>query len=305
MIYISISILAFVLVYGFVASRIGKHLLFYNSRGKSVTSGSLLRDLRFESVTFKSHDGLDLRGWYVYSASVESSKGCVVMLHGWHRDRRRIAEHVRMVAEQGFDVFAYDQRGHGESDTGMITFGPLEGKDLLVALDYCFERFNQVPQRTALVGFSLGTASIIYALGSTSEPPCSCVVLEGVSSTSLDSGRFLLERKYGRLVGNVVGYLIFTVGSALASQFRFRHSRSIDHVDGLKSIPKLLIRGRSDHMVPEESAMALIERAPPPKEVWINPGGGHTNNFESGRSEYTQRVISFIEENMASERSTL
>lgn len=273
----------------------GRHLIFHDVVPREPPDPAVLAGLEHRDVEFQSHDGLVLRGWIIEPAVPGRARGTVVLLHGWHRDRKRVAGHMRMLAEAGFRVFAYDQRGHGASGTGMITFGPREGRDLQCALDRLGDVLpDDGPDVRIGYGLSLGAAAILHAVDQLGASPFRCVVLEGVSATSEDAGRYMLVRKFGRTGAAAVGYGVFTVGSFIASGGRFRHSTSVDKLSSLRGTPVLYVRGEADHMVSESSAMSVIDAAPEPKEVWVNPDGGHTDNLRRNADEYRRRVLGFL-----------
>jgi fermentation-respiration switch protein FrsA (DUF1100 family) len=111
---------------------------------------------------------------------------------------------------------------------------------------------------------------------------------------SRDVGKSLLYRKYGRILGAIVAEGFFTVGAFLASLGRFRDAYPVRQLASIAGIPLLIIRGQNDHMVPEASAIAFIEAAPGPKEVWYTKKGGHYNTAVEYPEEYKARVIGFL-----------
>jgi pimeloyl-ACP methyl ester carboxylesterase len=283
-----------------VAILVGRHLVYNDVWPRSTPNSEILGALNPEEVVFRSHDNLNLRGWFV-RPDKDPNGATVIVLHGWHRDRSRIAEHVRLLVQAGFNVLAYDQRGHGASDTGMITFGPAEGKDLLEASNYLLSRSDSHASRLGVIGLSLGTSAIIYALGSERSIPFQCAVLEGVFDVSSEVGGHMLMNKCERLVGRrfgsvlarVIGTAFFTVGSALASLGRFHHARPFEIAARIPALPLLVVRGIDDEMVSEKSARRLIGSLPTTTTLWENLDG-HSRSLERNPAEYAARVLSFL-----------
>ncbi|OLU21024.1 hypothetical protein BVH01_03660 [Pseudomonas sp. PA1(2017)] len=69
------------------------------------------------SNTFTTHDGVSLfyRHWPAEPMQPEAARRAIVMFHRGHEHGGRMAHLVEELGLQGFDFFAWDARGHGES----------------------------------------------------------------------------------------------------------------------------------------------------------------------------------------------
>lgn len=69
------------------------------------------------SNTFTTHDGVSLfyRHWPAADAQSNEPRRAIVMFHRGHEHGGRMAHLVEELGLQGFDFFAWDARGHGES----------------------------------------------------------------------------------------------------------------------------------------------------------------------------------------------
>ena len=69
------------------------------------------------SNTFTTHDGVSLfyRHWPAEAMQPEAARRAIVMFHRGHEHGGRMAHLVEELGLQGFDFFAWDARGHGES----------------------------------------------------------------------------------------------------------------------------------------------------------------------------------------------
>ncbi|MBV7563046.1 bifunctional alpha/beta hydrolase/class I SAM-dependent methyltransferase [Pseudomonas sp. sia0905] len=67
--------------------------------------------------TFTTHDGVSLfyRHWPAADAQPNAARRAIVMFHRGHEHGGRMAHLVEELGLQGFDFFAWDARGHGES----------------------------------------------------------------------------------------------------------------------------------------------------------------------------------------------
>jgi uncharacterized protein len=292
------SLVAIVILYLAMALLVGRVLIYNDVFARRAPDSAPLARHAVENVEFTSPDHLTLRGWFVNSPTNPNGRTAIIV-HGWQRNRSRVVGHIELLVDAGFHVLAYDQRGHGASDTGVISYGSGEARDLVAAVEYLKTRPDVDPGRLAAFGFSVGSGCIIYAIANAQEPIFRAVVLEGVFSESYDAGREMLARRFGPKVGYFIGVAFFTVGTLLWTFGRFRHSRPIDLAHKLGSTPLMIIRGKNDHMVPEKSAVAFITRVPEPKVVWINEGGRHSDSYGVYPEEYKSRVIGFLDRQLA------
>ncbi|MBE2201887.1 MAG: alpha/beta fold hydrolase [Anaerolinea sp.] len=142
--------------------------------------------LAYEDIQFPAQDGVRLSGWFVPGADNQRRKGAtIVLVHGWPWNRLgKAAEDpistftgatpvdllrlLYALHQDGFHVFTFDLRNHGESAAAPpLTFGELEANDLLGALAYLDGRSDVASDRIGVIGFSMGANTILYALPQT------------------------------------------------------------------------------------------------------------------------------------------
>ncbi|MGL6194941.1 MAG: alpha/beta hydrolase [Thermoguttaceae bacterium] len=69
-----------------------------------------------EAVDFTTPDNIVLKGTY-FKHKTEKRKGLVLFLHELNGDRWSANHFIDILPKSGFDLFTFDQRGHGESDS--------------------------------------------------------------------------------------------------------------------------------------------------------------------------------------------
>src|SRR3989442_15902679 len=101
-------------------------------------------------------DGVDLAA-RVWSGNGEP-RATVVLVHGLAatKDNGEVVAVATALSEAGFDVVAYDARGHGRSG-GICTLGDLERHDVAAATEYARLRGRPV----VLVGASMGAVAVL------------------------------------------------------------------------------------------------------------------------------------------------
>jgi uncharacterized protein len=132
--------------------------------------------LQYEDVSFKSTDGLDIRGWFI--PAEERPAPAIAFVHGWLWNRLGNVEGqvpvpdksvdflpaAKALHDAGFGVLLFDLRHHGESQAGRtpLTYGVYEARDFIGAVGYLRERPDVDEQRIGAVGCSMGGNAIIY-----------------------------------------------------------------------------------------------------------------------------------------------
>jgi len=100
-----------------------------------------------EPVEFSTKDGLTLRGSFFHRNS-PVDRGTVLFFHELNGDRWSVLPYLENLRKEGFNLFTFDQRGHGESDCSAethpvpwVTANDLE--DLTAAAEYLHNRTNE------------------------------------------------------------------------------------------------------------------------------------------------------------------
>lgn len=112
-------------------------------------------------VSIKQSDGYQTR-LFCYETAVEPVLGTVLLLHGMAEHHERYLDFIRTLTKEGFDVYAYDHRGHGTdkklADLGF--FANKNGADLVVrdAVTVCnYIKENGRSEKLAVFGHSMGS----------------------------------------------------------------------------------------------------------------------------------------------------
>jgi hypothetical protein len=252
-------------------------------RGKLAVGSPGSFDLNYEAVAFQTTapDKITLRGWWIPKNG--STKG-MLLVHGKDGDRLQLLSISKYLWDRGFNILVFDMRSHGLSDGQRITYGKLEQYDIIGAVNFIKNR--GVPAIGA-VGWSMGAASILLAMGETTE----------IKAAVLDSP----YGDFGRLAQARLGYLsAFYPGMLLACTFMcgtdlggIKPEAAFSRMDNRKI---LLIHGELDGTVPVSEAYA-IQKAGNANiaEAWLLPDVGHTNAYFRYTSEYLSKMLDFFE----------
>jgi uncharacterized protein len=261
------------------------HLL---SRPAHTALGPPPADLVAEAVTFQSGSGATIRGWFVAG---RPGGGAVVLMHGVRGNRLPMVPRARVLRDAGYSVLLFDFQAHGESTGSRITFGRLEGRDAVAAID--FVRKTMPGEKVGVIGVSLGGASVLLAPASLT---VDALVLEGVypDIDAATANRVndtlgpwlgpLLSKPLARVLALVTAPLLGVAPADL---------RPIDHMTEVRA-PLLMLIGACDTYTTVEETRAMFERAKGPKSLWIVDGAGHVDIEAHAGATYWSRMLQFL-----------
>ena len=143
-----------------------------------------------EDVTFKSTDGVTLRGWLLRGAP---KAGPVVVCHDLGESKTAVMNIAIALNEAGLTVLAFDFRGHGASGGDGSTLGLNEVRDVLGAVDFVasLPKGDVDAGRIGIYGAGMGAHA--GALAAAERPSVKVLVLDGLWP---DAGFTLVHRVF-------------------------------------------------------------------------------------------------------------
>lgn len=273
---IAFSVLVIISLWGFYAS----------IRPPKIISSLTPRDLKmaYEDVSFRTADGLTLRGWYVPSA--RKTEMTVILLHGYPADKGNILPALAFLHED-FNLLLFDFRYLGKSEGSYSTAGAKEVQDLLAAIQFLKGRGIN---RVGVWGFSMGGAVALMAIENA--PEIRAVISES-SYASLAEMAFELMRI--PVLNYPIAYLV-GLWAKLFLGIDLRDASPADRIRNTK-IPILLIHSSADAVIPFSHARLLQQALAnnPNAEFWFH------EDFAHGQlaSDYRSRIKEFFLKHLA------
>ena len=212
-------------------------------------------------------DGARLFGWYVESSATNA---VLLWCHGNAGNIINRLENLKLLYQLGLSVFLFDYRGYGRSQGRPSEEGLYQ--DALGAHDYLTRTRMIRPERIVLFGRSLGAA---VAGELAAQKLAAGLILE----SSFPSIEAVAKFHYG---GVPVHWL-------LGADFKL-----IDRLPQL-SLPKLIIHGDQDDIIPLELGRQVFEAAKPPKFFYVISGADHNNTYQVGGAAYFRRFAEFVQ----------
>jgi len=213
-----------------------------------------------EDVVVRS-DGLALRGWLFRGRGTR--RGLIVHLHGVADNRASGVGLARRFGPQGYDVFTYDSRAHGESQGDACTYGFYEKRDLSRALDALGA------DGAVLFGSSLGAS---VALQAAADDPR----VRGVIAQSPFSDLETVARERAPFVATEA-----EIAEAFAIAEQRGHFRIAEVSPRAAAarirVPVLLIHGADDRETLPAHSQRIYEALRGPRQLLIVPGADHND----------------------------
>jgi len=230
-------------------------------------------DFKVEEIDFPSIKGGRLYAWKVESHPDNPN---LILVHGWGRNIQRMLPYLKNLSGKGFNLIAFDARGHGNSHKdGAITMLKF-AEDIDTVIDYVMSDNRQKNKEINLLGLSIGGASSILAASRNNK--INKVVTVGAFAHPLEIMRKQLSDRF-------VPYIPFTY--MFFKYIKWRTKIDFYSIAPINNIAKmeakvLLIHGILDKVVPLKHAWKLKE-AQPKAILWEIPGRGHSDcHFEDG-----------------------
>ena len=262
---------------------------FYSSiRPPKIISTLTPRDLKmnYEDVSFKTADGLTLRGWFIPGTRV--NERTLILLHGYPADKGNILPALSFLHED-YNLLLFDFRYLGESEGNYSTVGAKEVEDLLAAIQFLKSRGVR---EVGVWGFSMGGA---VALMTIEKAPEIKAVISESSYASLADMTFELLRI--PVLNYPIAYLV-GFWAKLFLGIDVRDASPANRIRNTK-IPTLLIHSSADAVIPFSHARRLQKALEnnPNAESWFHEQYAHGQLASDYRNGVKNFFLKHLSEN--------
>lgn len=239
-----------------------------------------------EEVRFETDDGALLCGTLLPHLT-EASCGTVVYSHELNGDRWNALAYVEHLRAEGFDVFTFDYRNHGRSESqcswdNAFEVTQTDVADLHAAIRAATAKAAQPDRGIGIVGVGKGAA--IALCTASQEPAVRGLLLDSIQP-------FPGESAAGRSGAGIgLWYRLLK---------RFVHRSSTESIDIAQAaakvkVPVLMIHGRNDVHVNLDTVRTLASRIAGQCQLWIVPGARHAEAVHVDEKAYRRRSVKFL-----------
>ena len=191
--------------------------------------------------------------WWIPSANNSPNKDKTILLvHGWNRNLGRMMPYIKQLHPEGYNLFVFDARNHGSSDTDGLSSMPKFAEDIIAALDYLENSLIQKGGKIGVIGLSMGGSATIYAAAT--DKRINPIVTVGAFAHPADVMKLEMKKRhipYFPFVWLFLKIAEYKIG------FRFNDIAPVNNIHKVDA-KILLIHGRLDETTPFEHAEKLI-----------------------------------------------
>lgn len=265
--YLLLLILFFLIASGFfLYPKIENFFIFFPDSEIYATPKDL--GLNFKDIYFHTGDDIKIHGWFF---PLEIEKPVILFCHGNAGNISHRLENIRFLLEKGLQVFIFDYRGYGKSEGKPSEPGIY--KDALAAYDYLVREENILSSNIVLFGRSLGAAVAIDL------------------SLKREIKAIIVESGFTSTRGMAKTMFLFSLFSSLLPA-SYNNDEKISNI----KVPKLIIHGDSDEIVPFYMGKSLFNASPEPKYFFRIEGAGHNDTYMIGGERYFQTIATFVKD---------
>jgi len=262
-----------------------------------------------ETVSFKSVDGVDLKGWWISARPNPGSPATVILAHGNSGNRSSMLKRAVFLASNGYNAFPIDLRAHGESGGNYMTPGYLEALDINGAVEEAKHRGQPGP--FIALGHSYGARASLWAAAQSKD--ISAVVADSAfisiyatlkrqaAHAGTDLHASFWERR-GLQLANALSESSLArrfMGSVYEWRTGKRMTAQFDDVmpaiSQIGDRPILFIVGDRDHIAPLEDSQRMYDAAASPtKAILVIPNANHNSTIDADPTLYETKVLAFL-----------
>ncbi|MDB7357318.1 MucBP domain-containing protein [Enterococcus faecium] len=245
----------------------------------------------------------------VYAYYVDQGSDKIVMIHGGFRGNWNngiVTEEYNDFYKAGYNLLFVDSRATGNSRGDYVTYGQYESDDVLYWINQ--EVRERPSQKILLYGGSMGAATMMSVLAK--DIPVNVKgIIENCGFASIDEQlRFTYSQTVVPALPPAIKNQLDIIGDqehedlfmGLLKQYYFDQEMHLDPTAALPtigmsgSLPKLIIHGTADDVVPVSNAQKLYELAGGYKDLLLVEGAGHGKAQEVDHAAYTKHVTDFL-----------
>jgi len=222
--------------------------------------------LEFEDVWFETEDEKKPHGWFFPSR--EEDDPIILFCHGNAGNISHRLDNIRFLLDHNMGVFIFDYRGYGKSKGKPSEEGLY--LDAQAAYDLLVNRKHISPERIVVFGRSLGAA---VAIDLSLKRKAKAVIIESGFTSTKEMAKTMP---------------LFALFSPLLPA----HFNNLEKITQI-TIPKLIVHGEEDEIIPFSMGQTLFQAAPQPKYFYPIRGAGHNDTYIRGGKKYFETLATF------------
>ena len=248
-----------------------------------------MRNFPYEKVEIKSHDGLTLKAKYF-----ENIKGAPIeiMIHGYKGNAERdMNGGIFRAFAVGRNALLIDQRGSGDSEGHVLTFGIKERKDVRLWIDFLIDKFGK-DVRIILTGISMGASTALM----TTQENIPSNVIGVLADCGFSSQKEIISKTIKEMkLPPKLFYPFVKLGGLIFGRFNIDELTPIDACKNMPG-PVIFFHGDNDYFVPCYMSEEMSKVCSNKNKFVIIPNAEHGLAYPSSQDYYISKVKEFQKE---------
>ena len=262
--YLILLVIILITLFYLYYPRIESFFVFYPQSSFDFAPEGLC--LKYKEVYFHSEDGERLHGWFF---PLETGGPVILFFHGNAGNISHRLDNIRLLLERDVQVFIFDYRGYGKSSGTPSEKGVyMDGR---AAYDYLAKEERIASENIVLFGRSLGAS---VAIDTALNRYARSIIIESGFTSVRDMAK-------GMFPFNLLNFAIPP------------NYNNLNKIGNL-SMPKLIMHGEEDEIVPLSMGKRLFDAANAPKYFYSIKGAGHNDIYVVGGEKYFKAFIDFV-----------
>lgn len=219
----------------------------------------------------------------------------VIVAHGWSSNRSRVLRYVDPLLSEGYAVFLYDARCHGDSDSIKAASALLFREDIEAAVDAISAEPGIDRDRIAVLGHSLGGFGALLALPR--GLPVKAVVTDSTPSRFNTMVRAEFKRRklpYFPLAVILPPIWLWRAEITWSEYKTARVAAALQANEAGRKVPVLMVHCKGDDFIPADDLRELVQSCK--VDALFVEGNGHSESEQD--PEFWRRVLPFLRENL-------
>ena len=248
-----------------------------------------MRNFPYEQVEIKSHDGLTLKAKYF-----ENIKGAPIeiMIHGYKGNAERdMNGGIFRAFAVGRNALLIDQRGSGDSEGHVLTFGIKERKDVRLWIDFLIDKFGK-DVRIILTGISMGASTALM----TTQENIPSNVIGVLADCGFSSQKEIISKTIKEMkLPPKLFYPFVKLGGLIFGRFNIDELTPLDACKNMP-VPVIFFHGDNDNFVPCYMSEDMAKVCSNKNKFVIIPNAEHGLAYPSSQDYYISKVKEFQKE---------
>jgi len=265
----------------------------------NVQTHDQVRAYEFENETFNSDyiekfDSKEINirsyfGYYLKAKIISQGKQdkFVLMCHGITCNYQSMYKYADIYLKNGYSVFLYDHRNHGESQRNYTSLGYFEKKDAKSCIDYIIKKYN--PKIVGVHGESMGAATALQLC--TIDDRLDFCVEDCGYSNAYDLIKYRALEDHNRFLAGLTK--LTDIYLKLFYKFSLADSSALHNLGKIKC-PVFFIHGEEDAYVPYYMVHELYENFQGDKKLYTVKNAKHAKAFITDIAAYNKQVEDFL-----------